>query len=52
MHCICWLQEISEDIVLENKHTVVIEQDGMLAEAPMSGLKDANSDPQMPVLDE
>lgn len=47
------LLEISEDIVLQsNKHTIVIEQDGILADAPMTGLKDANSDPQMPVLDE
>lgn len=46
-------QEISEDIVLAGKkHAIVIEQDGILAETPVTGLKDANSDPQMPVPDE
>lgn len=46
-------QEISEDLVLQsNKHTIIIEQDGILGDAPIAGLKDANSDPQMPVPDE
>lgn len=47
------LMEISEEMVLQSsKHTIIIEQDGILADAPIAGLKDANSDPQMPVLDE
>ncbi|XP_034232874.1 zinc finger protein 709-like isoform X2 [Thrips palmi] len=47
------LMEISEDMVLVGKkHAIIIEQDGILAETPVTGLKDANSDPQMPVPDE
>lgn len=47
------LMEISEDMVhVSKKHEIVIEQDSILAEMSVTGLKDANSDPQMPVPDE
>ncbi|KAK3914112.1 Zinc finger and SCAN domain-containing protein 2 [Frankliniella fusca] len=46
------LMDISEDMLRSNKHAIIIEQDGILGDVPVTGLKDANSDPQMPVLDE